>query len=301
MLKRWSVKILLSIILLMPLQLIAAPYKKIVVFGDSLSDMGNLAAVPAYSFLNRLPYQHGLTNGLTAVGHLAKLLNLPLKPSLHLSGKVAGSNFAVAGARTAVNDIGDFGAQISAFLASQANKARPDSLYVIFLGGNDVRDMRNQSDALATTVLNNATKNIQKALTQLMAAGATHFLVVNVPDLGLVPEMQGKPALMKRSSQKSAAFNKMLIQATAQASKRKAVTIVLFDLLTFLNGIVGNGKAYHFNNTQQACYSSVTFKYYPQCNSAKMNSFFFFDDIHPTQRVHERLGRALFAAVPEPN
>ncbi|SJM93174.1 hypothetical protein CRENPOLYSF2_3120001 [Crenothrix polyspora] len=32
-----------------------------------------------------------------------------------------------------------------------------------------------------------------------------------------------------------------------------------------------------------------------------MNSFVFFDEIHPTQRVHERLGRALFSVVPEAN
>ncbi|MEQ1740313.1 MAG: hypothetical protein ABL884_10415, partial [Methyloglobulus sp.] len=61
------------------------------------------------------------------------------------------------------------------------------------------------------------------------------------------------------------------------------------------------GKAYHFFNTNEACYSSAFFGYYPICDSTKMDSFVYFDEIHPTQRVHERLGRALFSVAPEAN
>ncbi|WP_394752159.1 SGNH/GDSL hydrolase family protein [Crenothrix sp.] len=284
-----------------PLSLTAAPYAKIVVFGDSLSDMGNLAALPGYEFLNNAPYKHSFTNGITAVGYLAKSLGLPLKSSLHLTGLVRGNNFAVAGAKLSANDLTDLGAQISSFLASQANKARADALYVVFLGGNDIRDMRDKPEAASAAVLKNATLNLQKALTQLIKAGATHFLVVNAPDLGLIPETHARPALIKRASLKSIAFNKALTRVVTETKKTRGVSIVLFDLMTFLNGIVNNGKAYHFNNTQQACYNSTSFKYYAVCNNAKMNSFLFFDEIHPTQRVHERMGRAFFAALPEAN
>jgi phospholipase/lecithinase/hemolysin len=55
MLKHLYMRILFCIILFVPLQLSAAAYKNIVVFGDSLSDMGNLAAVPGYQFLNNPP------------------------------------------------------------------------------------------------------------------------------------------------------------------------------------------------------------------------------------------------------
>ncbi|SJM90202.1 SGNH/GDSL hydrolase family protein [Crenothrix polyspora] len=299
-------KILLCVALLAPLPLIAAPYTKLVVFGDSLSDSGNLASLPTYSFLNKSPYQHGFTNGAMAVSYLAKFLGLPLKPSLHLDGTVNGNNFSVAGARAAGISGIDLNAQLAVFLQSQAGKARADTLYVIFLGGNDIRDMRDQPEKAAAALLNKATSNIQSALSQLATAGATHFLVVNSPDIGSIPETHAlaaasKPNLVSYASQRTSLFNKKLAQTVAQIDKKKGVKIVLFDLLSFFKGLGNNGKAYNFNDTQQACYSSAGFKYYPACNNAKMNSFLFFDEIHPTQRVHERLGRALFSVVPEAN
>jgi phospholipase/lecithinase/hemolysin len=299
-------KILLCIALLAPLPLIAAPYTKLVVFGDSLSDSGNLASLPTNSFLNKPPYKHGFTNGVTAVTHLAKLLGLPLKPSLHLDGTVDGNNFAVAGARAAGNAGIDFNWQLALFFEHYNGKAPADILYVIFLGGNDVRDMRDLPEKAATALLNKATNNIQSALSRLTALGATHFLVVNSPDVGSLPETHalaatGKPNLVRYASQRTSLFNKKLAQTVAQINKKKNVNIVLFDLLSFFKGLGNNGKAYNFNNTQQACYSSAVFQYYPTCDNAKMNSFLFFDEIHPTQRVHERLGRALFSVVPEAN
>ena len=94
-------KILLGIFLLVPLTLTAGPFGKLIVFGDSLSDNGNLAATPEYSFLNNPPYNQGFNNGKPAVQQLAKLLDLPLSPSLYLLGGVVGNNFAVASARAA--------------------------------------------------------------------------------------------------------------------------------------------------------------------------------------------------------
>jgi outer membrane lipase/esterase len=299
-------KILLCLFLLAPLSLTAAPFSKLVVFGDSLSDSGNLAILPDYNFLNAPPYQHGFNNGAPAVEQLAKLLNLPLTPSLYLSGGVFGNNFAVAGARAAGNSVIDLNTQLAAFLASQGGNAPDDTLYIIFIGGNDIRDMRNQTNEKAVhVILEKAIANISNTLTQLLDAGATHFLVVNSPDIGKIPETKALAAedhnLIRRASQSTFAYNKRLAETVQHIKKRKGGDFVLFDLLTFFNGIAGNGKAYHFFNTNAACYSSAFFGYYPICDSTKIDSFVYFDEIHPTQRVHERLGRALFAVVPEAN
>ncbi len=99
MLNRLMLKLLLLLSFLLPLPAFAAPFNAMVVFGDSLSDNGNLAVLPGYEFLNNPPYQHGSTNGLNSVEQLAKQLGLPLTPSLYLTGTIAGNNFAVAGAR----------------------------------------------------------------------------------------------------------------------------------------------------------------------------------------------------------
>jgi outer membrane lipase/esterase len=310
MIKNLYKQILLCILLLAPLSLTAAPFSKLVVFGDSLSDSGNLAIVPGYNFLNATPYQHGFNNGAPAVVHLAKFLNLPLAPSLFLSGSVLGNNFAVAGARAAGDGRTgiDLNNQVAAFLDSQKGNVPNDALYIIFIGGNDIRDLRDQpNEKLAHDLLDKATRNLHNAMSQLLDAGASHFLVVNSPDIGKIPETWIKArdthnyGLIRRGSQKTFAYNRRLAETVQHVKKRKGGDFVVFDLLAFFNGIAGNGKAYSFTNTNKACYSSEFFGYYPICDSTKLDSFVYFDEIHPTQRVHERLGRALFAVVPEAN
>ncbi len=45
---------------------------------------------------------------------------------------------------------------------------------------------------------------------------------------------------------------------------------------------------------------SLTFN--PACDSGtNFDTFVFFDEVHPTARAHERIGRALFIAVPVPS
>lgn len=299
-------KKILPIILLLASPLsIAAPYSSVVVFGDSLSDNGNLAAsVPSYDFLNSKPYNHGFNNGLPAVEQLAKLLNLPLMPSRYFTVPGLGSNFAVAGARAAGSAAIDLNSQVAAFLAGKKNKAPSDALYVVFIGGNDIRDMRDQTnDKTANQLLEKLGSNVKANLVQLLNAGAKNVLVVNAPDIGKIPETSAlaskKYGLAKRAYQKTVAFNNKLADVVMQVEKQSKTDIVLFDLQAFFNNIITDSKAYHFNDTTHACFSSVSFVFYPICNATKIDSFVFFDEIHPTQRVHERLGRAFFAAMPE--
>jgi phospholipase/lecithinase/hemolysin len=192
-------------------------------------------------------------------------------------------------------------------LASQGGNAPDDTLYIIFIGGNDIRDMRDATDDnMARTILHTATHNIENALSQLHAAGANHFLVINSPDIGEIPETRAKALathnyrLIERTSQKTTAYNKELAETVQETKKQKDISIVLFDLFKFFNGIVGNAKAYHFSNNKEGCLIEDTV-FSTICDETKIDSFVYFDQIHPTQRVHERLGRALFAVIPEAN
>ena len=72
-------------------------------------------------------------------------------------------------------------------------------------------------------------------------------------------------------------------------------------MFTLFNDIVNDSRAFLFTNAKAACYSSVGFVYYPICDESQLDAFVYFDEIHPTRRVHERVGRAMFAVVPEAN
>ncbi len=304
-------KIVICLTLLLSLSVQAA-YDKMIVFGDSLSDNGNLAnaapfIAPEFVFLNDEPYSKGFTNGPTAVVQLAKLLNVPLTPSDYLLGLLNGYNFAVAGARASGNDSIDLNIQIDAFLLSQTSGKIPqDALYVLFIGGNDIRDMRDQTSIkTAYGILKKAMTNIKNSLSQLIALGAKHVLVVNSPDIGKLPETVAgavkDKTLIQRASLATVVYNQSLAETVKTVETSTGVDVVLFDVYTLFNNIVKDRRAYLYSNAKAACYSSVLQDYSTLCSKNVMDSFVFFDEIHPTQRVHERVGRAMFAVVPDAN
>lgn len=305
---------LLILCFLAPLASIAGTYDKMFVFGDSLSDTGNLATLALFSaeaaefrFLNDAPYQKGFTNGPTAVVELAKLLNVPsLTPSLYLLNTISGTNFAVAGARAAGNEPIDLNTQVGAFLASQAGNAPDNALYILFIGGNDIRDMRDASNIKSVySILQKANQNIRNNLALLIASGAKHIMVVNSPDIGKLPETSAlaanNPSLIGRASLYTQAYNKSLAESVKHIEEHTGVDLVLFDVFTLFNKIVTDNRALLFTNAKDACFSSVRFDYYSVCDTDQIDAFVYFDEIHPTRRVHERVGRAMFAVVPEAN
>ena len=164
-------------------------FNSLYVFGDSLSDTGNLASLsqpfPLPFFNNRI------TNGPNSVDVLAQQLGLSAEASLHLVGPAIGTNYSVAGARAGGEDVIDLSAQISAFLINQGGTAPQDALYIVFIGGNDIRDARDKNDIrLSIRTVINAVKTERKQIQKLIDAGAKNIMVYNAPDIGRIPDTQ---------------------------------------------------------------------------------------------------------------
>jgi len=123
----------------------AAPIDAIYVFGDSLTDVGNIYTVTGGTTPGA-PYVAGqFTNGNVWVQDLASSLGLSaLKPSL-----LGGTDYAYGTAETgaasfntaAVNTdlVGSTG-QLAQFQAGHAT-ADPNALYAIWIGSNDLNDI----------------------------------------------------------------------------------------------------------------------------------------------------------------
>src|SRR4051794_436335 len=129
-------------------------FDHLVVFGDSLSDMGNAAR---------------FSNGPVWVEQLADMLGLPLHPS-----GSGGENFAVGGARLASGPQ-SLTAQVNQFLQRPRPSGR--TLYVIWGGGNDV--LAAIGDPEATREVTAAAASLKRMLTELIAHGASDLLVPN--------------------------------------------------------------------------------------------------------------------------
>ena len=163
----------------------ASVYSAEYVFGDSLSDRGNVAAAVFGTNFPDPPSNHdSFTNGPVAVQLLAQSFGLNANPSLWVTGFqdpnnmfggplfVPGTNYAVGGATSAIGTDGiNLPEQVGAFSAFEHGVADHSALYVIMIGGNDVRDaaMNVPTDPAAITA---GVKTELAAISTLSGEGA---------------------------------------------------------------------------------------------------------------------------------
>jgi phospholipase/lecithinase/hemolysin len=265
------------VVVAFPLNGNASSFSSVIVYGDSLSDNGNLFAATG---LPPAPYYNGrFSNGPVSVEQLAVLLGAPL------------IDYAFGGATTGLGNEFDNGSQtklgtmnapgmlteLAAFPPPAA--LIPTSLFVVWGGANDLEIGGSVTTAVA---------DIDTIVGALEAKGATHILVPGLPDLGLTPEFLGNAT----ATAYSLAFN-----AGLKASLPSNVTY--FDTYGLLNAIVANPGAYGFTNVTAACFDT-THAIPTLC--ADPSKYLFWDDIHPTTAADAILAKQFDATVtPEPS
>ncbi len=298
---------LLLLILIPGLSHSAWAYSELIVFGDSLSDSGNLASLAPVNF--PWPYyQNRVSNGPLAVDVLAAERGLSAAASMHLVSGSGGGNFAVDGASAAGNGTEDLAAQLQAHLQRQGGQALPTALYIVMIGGNDVRDARNKASASeAETIVDEAVASILQTLSTLLQKGAAKILVVNAPDIGRIPETlekaQQDPAIVARSTQLTGRFNSALGSVAASLKMQYGVALVEFDLFSYFNQMLDNAASHGFTNSEEGCFDPDEWPllFHPDCDfGARFDYFVFFDSIHPTAKTHSLIGEALHQTLQEP-
>lgn len=290
-----------------------AQYEELIVFGDSLSDTGNLATLnPQIGVvLNTPPYFEGrVSNGPVAVDVLADLMGVPLTAFF----EDGGTNFAVAGARAAVtgdaaSDAIRLSAQVSAYL-STAQRPTAATLVVIMIGGNDVRGARTLSRKTAKKKLEAATESIARQIQRLITAGADSFMVIGAPDVSRIPETrllagQAGNSVIRNARWSTAYFNFRLNQRIDDIETTSGARIVDVDLVAFLSTIDSDPGDYGITVARRACFVTgddgvPVFDRACGVTNDKINKFMYFDAIHPTTVVHERAGRLFYTLMPAP-
>ena len=299
-------------------------YSAMYVFGDSLSDTGNLAAylqsTGELDPFEQLPfpyYQNRISNGPVAVDFVAEELELSVIPSL-----LGGTNYAVAGAKAGGDTLADLPAQLELFIANHSVAGVPvipsDALYIVYIGGNDVRAARGEIDTRsARNIIRNATDNIGQTVRTLISAGARHIMVVNSADIGKIPETimaaeAGISWLPALSTWRTKQFNFRLFLTLMRVQWETRTKLIQYNLFRNFNQILENSAELGFTNTTQACFYSTQLGQVPlPFNEACLEGefpnlypnfepFFFFDEIHPTARVHALLGQGMLGKLVNP-
>ena len=276
------------------------PPTGIVVFGDSLSDPGNAFALvggtntpPDYSqdffLVPDKPYARGghhFSNGATWIEQFARSKGLAASVQPAFRGSSAGAtNYAVGSARA--HDDGsevNLTHQVGRFLQDFASAAPADALYVIEIGGNDIRDVAATGDG---SIIAGALGAIQTNIVSLYTAGARKFLVWNAPKVAVTPAIRMADALVPGTA---AAIDGVTVQYNAAleivlGTLEQALygsQIVRFNAYDKIAAIYADGAAFGLSEVNAPCITPNVAPF--ACQNP--DDYMFWDGIHPTKAVH---------------
>jgi phospholipase/lecithinase/hemolysin len=288
----------------------AAQFSAEYVFGDSLSDVGNVYLATG-GIEPASPYVDGqFSNGPVWAQDLAGRLGLPaLIPSL-----AGGTDYAFGGATTgsaSTNNpvVPNLEQQVDTFLAVP-HSAPSDALYTFSIGANDLfAILDGQTGGLnPLQAAGAAAQVVASEAAALAAAGATKLVLFDVPDLGVTPEITALgPDASVQASALSAFFDQQVLLDLAPV---EAAGLTVYDLNTYalIDAAVQNPGAFGFSNVTAPCWTGgFNGGAGSLCSTdpAVQDTYLFWDDVHPTAAGQLLVADAALSAmglpVPEPS
>jgi phospholipase/lecithinase/hemolysin len=296
-------------------------FSQIIVFGDSLSDTGNVRKRVDEKSGGLVDYPSGTFNysdgrftnssdtdpgSATFVGvwheQLARtFLNLPAA-TFSLGG---GLNYAFGGATTengtheqvaittgvfgdVTITIDDMGKQMDDYLASHV--VDPNALYILWGGANDLRNDDSATNVAATA------ERAAALLRRLAQAGAKFIMIPNVPPIGIIPKYEGDPAKTRSASAAAADYRFALNAEIASSLSDLAAlgfTPTVYPVDSWKNTI--RVLTYPEN------YGFVDVSHPAQGKDVNPDQFLFWDDKHPTTAGHYQAAKGAQDALTLPS
>ena len=296
----------------------AQEFSSVVVFGDSLSDSGNLASTQS------LPPGTSFTTNPDPVW--AEIVAREFGNDGTRS-TAEGSNFAwgqacanPSGICSQSSQVPDISQQITEHL--DGGRADPDALYMIWAGGNDIEAIATAS-AAGSLSASETPSEVESAVTALITqigrlklAGARFVVVLTVPDPGRTPLAArlgaANPAVSQGLSRLGQGFNQGVIAGLPRVQDGT----IFVDAAALAEEVFADADAYGFTSTQGvACPFGI--------NPARPNgggeslvcgptadgylrapddseTYFFADGLHPSGVSHELIANAVLATISAP-
>ena len=272
----------------------AQSYNRLVVFGDSLTDNGNLYLASGRTQPPSPPYFQGrFSNGPVFTERLGFA-------AANFNGPVTGSiNFAYGGSRTDNNVAFPPGMrqQLTTYVGRGGAFGSGDLVSVLggannifqALGAFAVLPPASQTNPTGymAPVVSAAVSDINFIVNDIATRGAGTIMVTNLPRLGITPQFSPTP-LAALADNSGSSFNSQLQTALiTTAAARPGTNIILFDLAKVSDALASNPGRFGLTNASQSCLVGATL-------CANPDSYLYFDGVHPTSAGH-RLIAALSA------
>lgn len=268
----------------------AQSYSRLVVFGDSLSDNGNLYAVTGGTTPLSPPYYQGRFSNGPVFTELLGFNAGRFTAGAPVTGSV---NYAFGGARTdnAANPPG-MRNQLLAYTGGGGTFGANDLVSVLG-GANNIFQAfpgaaANPLTAQSTmqAVATAAAGDINFIVNSVAGAGAGTVLVTNLPRLGLTPQFSPTNPLVGPQGSALAdysgtTFNSALLAGLfTVAANNPGSNIILMDLYKIGDTLAGSPGAFGLTNVTSACFNGVTV-------CADPDSYLYWDGVHPTAAGHQ--------------
>jgi outer membrane lipase/esterase len=254
-------------------------YDNLIVFGDSYCDVGNLylatgGAEPAAPY-----YDMRFSNGPLWVDHVAGFLGVPLTASL-----AGGTDYAFGGAWVtqpqSVTGVPSVPQQVEIYLSQHDGKADPNALYILEGGGNDILDTTTGTpEELGYQIA----LGIATSESLLRRAGARHFVIPDLFNVGLLPAAAGNVSFAEAAS---TATNKSEDELLGFEGFLQGVYILRMNVFSLLNAVETDPTHFGFTDVTDPCLTTTV--------CADPDHTFFWDTHHPTE-----FGHAFFAVTLE--
>jgi phospholipase/lecithinase/hemolysin len=235
------------------------------------------------------------------VEQLARSLALAgtARPALRRASPGA-ANYAIGGARARDDHVNlDLPQQVGTFLANGSGAAPSDALYIVAIGGNDLRDALvafvgtlqaggtlQQAQAAAGAIVAEAVASVGENLQALAGAGARRFLVWKVPNIGATPAIRGLGAVDPRipavADTLTQSFNAALEANVLAPLEGAGLGVLRLDVYSMLNQVIGAPGDFGLVDVTHACITPSVAPF--QCQ--RPDEFLFWDGIHPSAAGH---------------
>jgi phospholipase/lecithinase/hemolysin len=269
---------------------VRAAVASLLVFGDSLSDTGNISA-RTFGFSPGSSYFQGrFSNGPIWIDRLATRYGIPA-PTPSVRG---GQNYAQGGARVSqtatffILQVPSFQSQVASYVSS-GPAVTASTLVTIWIGGNDFLNFQaGVTDPLALAA------TVESSMLSLTGKGARNFMLLNLPPIGSTPNIAGQGAA--RSAEVNAAvrqYNQRLAQIPTNLQLQVPGTAIRFvdTYSAFETAIASPQHLGLVNTSSPALIGGVA--------APNANQYLWWDDVHPTSTGHQFL-QLWTAVIPEP-
>ena len=263
-------------------------YSSLWVFGDSLSDPGNLYAATGDKIPESPPYFEGRrSNGPVWAEYLTADFD---------ARGLAAANFAYALANALPNDdvaqglpfqVPDLPDQIAEFALTSRDRLGTAPIASLWFGSNDIfQQMAVNPDpvAVATTAAR-AANAVAEGVTALAGFGIEDFLVFNLPALEKTPQFTLlRPEAAPLAKIGSDTFNATLADRIAELSAT-GLRVGTLDMHAAFDDLIAHPRKYGLTNATDPCLiPGVSI-----CTPEQAKEWAFFDPVHPNAVVHSEI------------